>query len=113
MPSLQEETLHPKAKATWEQWKKANQPTNQGHDTVGLIVVDRNGDLCVGCATSGAKFKEVRYLIYKYLLWKPGRVGDSPIIGSGLYVDNDVGGASATGQGDGESGVTFVNMFQR
>ena len=40
-------------------------------------------------------------------------MGDSPIIGSGLYVDNDVGGASATGQGDGESGVTFVNMFQR
>ncbi len=58
------------------------------HDTVGVCAIDARGDLAVGCTTSG-------------LAWKlPGRVGDSPIVGSGLYVDNDYGCASATGNGD-------------
>lgn len=58
------------------------------HDTVGICALDANGNLAVGCTTSG-------------LAWKlPGRVGDSPIIGSGLYVDNAVGAAAATGNGD-------------
>lgn len=61
-------------------------PTN--HDTIGLCALDRYGDLAVGCTTSG-------------IAWKtPGRVGDTPIIGSGLYVDNAVGAAAATGHGD-------------
>lgn len=58
------------------------------HDTIGICALDVNGDLAVACTTSG-------------LSWKtPGRVGDSPIIGSGLYVDNDIGAAAATGDGD-------------
>lgn len=58
------------------------------HDTVGVCAMDARGDLAVGCTTSG-------------LAWKtPGRVGDSPIVGSGLYVDNEVGCAAATGNGD-------------
>ncbi|MBM3496570.1 MAG: N(4)-(beta-N-acetylglucosaminyl)-L-asparaginase, partial [Armatimonadetes bacterium] len=58
------------------------------HDTIGLCALDARGELAVGCTTSG-------------LAWKlPGRVGDSPIIGSGLYVDNEVGAAAATGNGD-------------
>lgn len=58
------------------------------HDTIGLCALDVHGHLAAGCTTSG-------------LAWKiPGRVGDSPIIGSGLYVDNEVGAAAATGNGD-------------
>jgi N4-(beta-N-acetylglucosaminyl)-L-asparaginase len=60
----------------------------EAHDTVGICALDSGGNLAAGCSTSG-------------LAWKvPGRVGDSPIIGSGLYVDNGVGAAAATGNGD-------------
>lgn len=63
-------------------------PIPENHDTIGLCALDTRGNLAVGCTTSG-------------MAWKtPGRVGDSPIIGSGLYVDNSVGGAAATGHGD-------------
>lgn len=58
------------------------------HDTVGVCALDRSGNLAAGCTTSGIAWK------------RPGRVGDSPLIGSGLYVDNEVGAASATGNGD-------------
>ena len=62
--------------------------TPDNHDTIGLCALDSQGNLAVGCTTSG-------------MAWKvPGRVGDSPIIGSGLYVDNEVGGAAGTGHGD-------------
>ena len=68
--------------------KAAGYYTSENHDTIGLCALDRAGNLAVGCTTSG-------------MAWKlPGRVGDSPIIGSGLYVDNAVGGAAATGHGD-------------
>ncbi len=59
-----------------------------GHDTVGSIALDAAGNLCVGCSTNGREFKI------------PGRVGDSPIIGAGAYVDQAVGAAVATGNGD-------------
>lgn len=59
-----------------------------GHDTIGLAALDRSGRLAVGCSTSGLGFKAV------------GRVGDSPIIGSGLYVDQRAGAATATGVGE-------------
>ncbi len=62
--------------------------TPDNHDTIGLCALDAAGNLAVGCTTSGMSWKT------------PGRVGDSPIIGSGLYVDNEVGGAAATGHGD-------------
>ena len=65
---------------------KGDKPDN--HDTVTLIVLNTNGDLAGGCSTSGWSGKI------------PGRVGDSPIIGSGLYVDNEVGAAGATGLGE-------------
>ncbi len=62
--------------------------TPDNHDTIGLCALDARGNLAGGCTTSG-------------MAWKvPGRVGDSPIIGSGLYVDNEVGCAAGTGHGD-------------
>ncbi|WP_067142663.1 N(4)-(beta-N-acetylglucosaminyl)-L-asparaginase [Oceanivirga salmonicida] len=59
-----------------------------GHDTVGMVALDKNKNMVVGTSTSGLFMK------------KRGRVGDSPFIGSGLYVDSSVGGASATGLGE-------------
>jgi N4-(beta-N-acetylglucosaminyl)-L-asparaginase len=53
-----------------------------------MISIDPNGNMAAGTSTNGAQFKI------------PGRVGDSPLIGSGAYVDNDIGGACATGDGD-------------
>lgn len=61
---------------------------DESHDTIGVCALDSAGNLAAGCTTSGIAWK------------RPGRVGDSPIIGSGLYVDNAVGAASATGNGD-------------
>lgn len=58
------------------------------HDTIGMIAIDAEGNLSGACTTSGMAFK------------MHGRVGDSPIIGAGLYVDNEVGAATATGQGE-------------
>ena len=58
------------------------------HDTIGMVALDTNGNLSGSCTTSGAGFK------------LRGRVGDSPIIGAGLYVDNEVGAVVATGQGE-------------
>jgi N4-(beta-N-acetylglucosaminyl)-L-asparaginase len=61
---------------------------NQTHDTIGVVAIDKYGNIAAGCSTSGSAFK------------MPGRVGDSPIIGSGVYADNLAGGASATGLGE-------------
>jgi len=60
----------------------------ENHDTIGLLALDSSGNLAGACTTSGAAYK------------MHGRVGDSPIIGAGLYVDNEVGGACATGLGE-------------
>ena len=76
----------------WEEWKKEQRywpaPNVEDHDTIGLIAVDGNGHMAGSCTTSGMAFK-----IH-------GRVGDSPIIGGGLFVDGDVGAACATGTGE-------------
>jgi N4-(beta-N-acetylglucosaminyl)-L-asparaginase len=61
---------------------------NWNHDTIGMVALDASGNLSGSCTTSGMGFK------------MRGRVGDSPIIGAGLYVDNEVGAAVATGQGE-------------
>lgn len=87
-----EELLTDQARNAWLEWRKTadyNPPTDAGnHDTIGLIAMDANGNLAGGCSTSG-------------LAWKMrGRVGDSPIIGAGLYVDNEVGAATSTGLGE-------------
>lgn len=58
------------------------------HDTIGMIAMDANGDLSGACTTSGLAYK------------MHGRVGDSPVIGAGLFVDNEVGAATATGVGE-------------
>ncbi len=76
----------------WQAWqaKQNNRPADdkENHDTIAMIGVDSNGDVYGGCSTSGLAYKLA------------GRVGDSPILGSGLYVDNSVGGAGATGVGE-------------
>jgi N4-(beta-N-acetylglucosaminyl)-L-asparaginase len=58
------------------------------HDTIGMVAMDAKGNLSGSCTTSGAGFK------------MRGRLGDSPIIGAGLFVDNEVGACTATGQGE-------------
>jgi N4-(beta-N-acetylglucosaminyl)-L-asparaginase len=58
------------------------------HDTIGMIALDDHGNLSGACTTSGMAFK------------MNGRIGDSPIIGAGLFVDNEVGAATATGVGE-------------
>lgn len=78
----------PAKKAAWlARDPKPTQP-GPGHDTIALLALDANGDLYGGCSTSGAGGK------------LPGRVGDSPICGAALYVDNEVGAAGATGVGE-------------
>jgi len=59
-----------------------------GHDTIGVVALDVFGNIVAGTSTSGLFMKN------------PGRVGDSPIIGSGFYADSDIGGASVTGVGE-------------
>lgn len=58
------------------------------HDTIGMLAIDAQGNMSGACTTSGMAYK-----LY-------GRVGDSPIIGAGLYVDNEIGGATSTGVGE-------------
>ena len=78
-----------KSRKAWEEWKAdPKRASFWTHDTIGMVAVDAKGDVTAGCSTSG-------------LAWKiAGRVGDSPIVGSGAYCDNDIGGAAATGNGD-------------
>jgi isoaspartyl peptidase/L-asparaginase-like protein (Ntn-hydrolase superfamily) len=84
--------LTEKAKQAWEEWKVKSQYKPvinlENHDTVGLLAMDRKGNIAGGCSTSGLAYK------------LHGRVGDSPIIGAGLFVDNEVGACVATGLGE-------------
>lgn len=120
----QSELLAPEARIAWERWReratgpdwvrdrslvdlrpidggrsdagrlfRTGEDRWRGHDTIGTIAIDRRGTLAGGCSTSGTPFK------------LPGRVGDSPIIGHGLYVDPDAGAATATGAGELVMGV--------
>jgi len=107
---LEEEKLSDDAKKAYEEWLKKSQykPTinienskgknafapnklqdgSWNHDTIGMLAIDTHGNVSGSCTTSGMAFK------------LRGRVGDSPIIGAGLYVDNEVGAAVATGVGE-------------
>jgi len=89
---VREDLLTDKARMAWEEWEvKSNYKrviNIENHDTVGLLAMDKKGNICGGCSTSGLAYK------------MHGRVGDSPIIGAGLYVDNEVGAAVATGLGE-------------
>jgi len=92
------ETLSPTASEQWLRWRQTQTPpadVEDHHDTVGMIIWTP-ASLVVGCSTSGLKWKY------------PGRVGDSPIVGAGLYADEQVGAAVATGNGDEISRVVFL-----
>ena len=97
-----EELLTPESKTAWKEWlktakyspvmnienKKHIPGSKYNHDTIGMLAIDAKGNISGACTTSGMAFK------------MHGRVGDSPIIGAGLYVDNEVGGATSTGVGE-------------
>jgi N4-(beta-N-acetylglucosaminyl)-L-asparaginase len=87
-----ENLLTPESEAEWKEWLKKSQyvpkANVENHDTIGMIAIDKNGNLSGACTTSGLAYK------------MHGRVGDSPIIGAGLFVDNEVGAAVATGHGE-------------
>jgi len=99
-----ENLLTPESEKAWKEWLKTskydpmtipklleqkNEPGQvNNHDTIGMLAMDAAGDLSGACTTSGMAFK------------MRGRVGDSPIIGAGLFVDNEVGAATSTGVGE-------------
>ena len=108
---LEEQKLSEEAQKAYDNWLKKseykspaiNVESKQGHgpfaphklengewnhDTIGMVAMDAEGNLSGSCTTSGAGFK------------MRGRVGDSPIIGAGLYVDNEIGACTSTGQGE-------------
>ena len=89
------------SKRAWKEWLE-NQEYRpiiniENHDTIGMLCMDKNNNISGACTTSGLAYK------------MNGRVGDSPIIGSGLFIDNKVGGAVATGLG--EEVVKTVGSF--
>jgi N4-(beta-N-acetylglucosaminyl)-L-asparaginase len=87
-----ENLLVEESEKEWKEWLKTNEYSPkaniENHDTIGMIAMDSSGNLSGACTTSGMAFK------------MHGRVGDSPIIGAGLYVDNVIGAATATGHGE-------------
>ncbi len=103
---LEEQKLSENAKKNYSEWLKKSEykpvinientkqegsefPANEfNHDTIGMVAMDAKGNLSGSCTTSGMGFK------------MRGRLGDSPIIGAGLFVDNEVGAVTATGQGE-------------
>jgi len=78
------------SRQSWEEWEKNRREMtpHETHDTISVLVQDKNGDIAGSCTTSGWAYK------------LHGRVGDSPIIGAGLFVDNEIGCAAATGLGE-------------
>lgn len=87
-----ENLLTDKAREAWEKWKLTSQYKPviniERHDTIGIVAMDSARKLAGACTTSGMAFK------------MHGRVGDSPVIGAGLFVDNEVGAAACTGLGE-------------
>jgi N4-(beta-N-acetylglucosaminyl)-L-asparaginase len=84
--------LTKESEKAWKEWMKtsAYKPVinAENHDTIGIVALDSSGNLSGACTTSGLAYK------------MHGRVGDSPIIGAGLFVDNEIGAATATGVGE-------------
>ena len=80
------------SKKNWQKWSETKEYSPiiniDNHDTIGMLCIDQNINISGACSSSGQAYK------------MPGRVGDSPIIGSGLFIDNKVGGAVATGLGE-------------
>ena len=96
-----ENLLTDASKKAWIKWSKKSQYKPiiniENHDTIGMLSIDQQGNISGACTTSGLAYK------------MNGRVGDSPIIGAGLFVDNEIGGAVATGLG--EEVVKTVGSF--
>ena len=88
----QTDLLTEKSKEDWKKWLESEEYKPiiniENHDTIGMLCLDKNNNISGACTTSGLAYK------------MRGRVGDSPIIGSGLFIDNKVGGAVATGLGE-------------
>jgi len=84
--------LSAEAEKQYKEWLKKSEykpkANIENHDTIGMVAMDANGNLSGSCTTSGLAYK------------MHGRVGDSPVIGAGMYVDNEVGAACATGVGE-------------
>ena len=82
--------LTEESEKNWKKWLKERREMtpHETHDTLSVLVQDKMGDLAGACTTSGWAYK------------MHGRVGDSPIIGAGLFVDNEIGCAAATGLGE-------------
>ncbi len=89
---LESKKLSAEAEKQYKEWLKKSDYKPminiENHDTIGMVAIDENGNLSGSCTTSGLSYK------------MHGRVGDSPIIGAGMYVDNEVGAACATGVGE-------------
>lgn len=87
-----ENLLTDKADKAWRKWMEASKYKPviniENHDTISMLLIDKEGNISGGCTTSGAAWK------------MHGRIGDSPIIGAGLFLDNEVGAAAATGLGE-------------
>ena len=98
---IKTDLLTDKSKKEWEEWLKDQDYRPiiniENHDTIGMLCIDKDNNLSGACTTSGLAYK------------MKGRVGDSPIIGSGLFIDNKIGGAVATGLG--EEVVKTVGSF--
>ncbi|MFL2634035.1 MAG: N(4)-(beta-N-acetylglucosaminyl)-L-asparaginase [Candidatus Marisimplicoccus sp.] len=97
----QTDLLTEKSKEDWKKWLESEEYRPliniENHDTIGMLCLDKNNNISGACTTSGLAYK------------MKGRVGDSPIIGSGLFIDNKIGGAVATGLG--EEVVKTVGSF--
>ncbi len=89
---MKENLLTEKAKKAWKKWllKAEYEPVInvENHDTIGMLAIDKANHIAGACTTSGIAYK------------LHGRVGDSPVIGAGLYADDEVGAATATGMGE-------------
>ena len=89
---LESEKLTAEAEKAYKEWLKKSEyhpkANIENHDTIGMVALDAAGNLSGSCTTSGLAYK------------MHGRVGDSPIIGAGMYVDNEIGAACATGVGE-------------
>lgn len=87
-----ENLLTPESEKAWKEWLKTAKykpvANIENHDTIGMLALDSKQNLSGACTTSGMAYK------------LHGRVGDSPIIGAGLFVDNEIGGATSTGVGE-------------
>lgn len=88
----QENLLTENSKKSYQEWLKSAEYKPkinvERHDTIGILAIDKSENISGACTTSGLAFK------------MHGRVGDSPVIGAGMFVDNEIGGACATGLGE-------------